>query len=255
MYTILVRSDDSIVSTNREPIYHRSSLVRKLRFLVDPEYQDGNDILDMRSYVCTLEYKTPISDTYVPVILTPSTDLYKDKLEYILSVDTNITSEVGNLEMKLSWMQLEMDLDGTFKERVRKTPVITIEILPVAQWSDYIASSNLDNIAGMILQNQAMLNQTKDYMTQLEALAKMNLVTKADNIKIDKEENTLQLQAMGRPIGDKVTLEDCECENGVPIVDFSNIIPEEEEKNEIDNVVEFGIVEPEFNEFNNVVNF
>ena len=255
MYTILVRPDSTLVATNRKPIYHRSSLVNKLRFLVDPEYQDGNELLDMRSYICTLEYKTPISDTYVPVILSPSENLYKDKLEYVLSVDTSITSEVGTLEMKLSWVKLEFSDDGTFKERVRKTPVIGIEILPVAQWSDYIPDAKLDNYAQMLLAAQANTEQIKQYATQIEALGKMFMVTKADNVKYDDETNTLQLQSMGKPIGNPVIVgDDCECEYGVPVVEFSES-QSEDSKVEIDNVVEFGLEKPNKTEFNNVVDF
>lgn len=238
MYTILVKQDDTLVATNRENIYHRTSLVHKLRFLVDPLYNDGNETLDMRTCICTLEYKTPISNTYVPVILTPSVDLYKEKVEYLLPVDTAITSEVGNVELKLSWIKLESGENGNFKERVRKTPVTTIEVLPVAQWSDYIADSKLDNIAQMILNNQAITEQMKVYVDQVQQLAQYNTLTKADNMTYDEETNTLQLQSMGMPIGNPVTLEDCNLEDGVPVVDFTTVEPDDGDK-EVDNVVEF----------------
>ena len=238
MYTILVKSDDTLITTNRENIYHRTSLVRNLRFLVDPLYDDGNATLDMRSCICTLEYKTPISETYVPVILTPSVDLYKEKVEYLLPVDTAITSEVGNVEMKLSWIKLENGDDGTFKERVRKTPTITIEILPVAQWSDYIADSKLDNIAQILLSNQATTEQMKVYVEQIHQLTQYNTLNKADNMTYDESTNTLQLQSMGNPIGNPVILEECDMEDGIPVVDFTTIEPDDG-NSEVNNVVDF----------------
>lgn len=238
MYTILVKNDDTMVATNREPIYHRTSLVRNLRFLVDPLYNDGNGTLDMRTYICTLEYKTPISNTYVPVILTPSVELYKEKVEYLLPVDTAITSEVGNVELKLSWIKLENGEDGTFKERVRKIPVITIEVLPVAQWSDYVADSKLDNIAQILLTNQAQNEQMKVYIDQIQQLAQYNALTKADNMTYDEDTNTLQLQSMGMPIGNPIKLEECNNEDGIPVVDFTTVEPDDGDK-EVDNVVEF----------------
>ena len=238
MYTILIKQDDTMVATNRENIYHRTSLVHNLRFLVDPLFNDGNGTLDVRSCICTLEYKTPISNTYVPVILTPSVNLYKDKVEYLLPVDTAITSEVGNVEMKLSWIKLENGENGTFKERVRKTPAISIEILPVAQWSDYIADSKLDNIAQMILNNQAMTEQMKVYIDQVQQLAQYNAISKADNMTYNEETNTLQLQSMGMPIGSPVKLEECNLEDGIPVVDFTTIDPDDGDK-EVNNVVEF----------------
>ena len=243
MYTILVKPDDTLVTTNREPIYHRESLIHKLRFLVDPEYKDGDEILDMRGYVCTLEYKTPISETYIPVILTPSVNLYKEKVEYLLPIDTAITSEVGNVELKLSWIRLEVGDDGGFKERVRKTPVTTLEILPVAQWGDYVADSKLDILAQVLLKNQAQNEQMKAYAEQIQQLAQYNAITKADNIRYNEETKTAQLESMGAPIGREIVIgqDDCNCEEGVPVVDFTVIDPDDEtdESKEVDNVVEF----------------
>ena len=240
MYTILVRPDDTLIATSRENIYHRTSLVRNLRFLVDPLYNDGNETLDMRTYICTLEYKTPISNTYVPVILTPSVDLYKEKVEYILPVDTAITSEVGNVEMKLTWVKLEMDNDGNFKERVRKTSATEVEILPVAQWSDYIADSKLDNIAQILLSNQAQTEQMKVYVEQIQQLTQYNTLSKADNVIYDELSGELQLTSMGNPIGDKVTIsgEGSYDEEGIPAVDFTTVEPDDGDT-EVDNVVEF----------------
>ena len=238
MYTILVKSDDTLVTSVKENIYHRTSLIKKLRFLVDPEYQYGNEISDIRSYVCTLEYKTPISETYVPVILTPSVDLYKNKVEYLLPVDTAITSEVGVVELKLTWVKLSVNEDGSFKEQVRKTPSIGLEVLPVAQWGDYVADSKLDNIAQILLTAQSQNEQMKVYAEQLQALGQMFMVTKADNVKYDNTTGELQLTSMGSPIGNSVTLENCECEEGVPVVDFTTIDPDDGDS-EVDNVVEF----------------
>lgn len=240
MYTILIKPDDTLVATSREPIYHRESLIHKLRFLVDPEYQDGDEVLDMRSYMCTLEYKTPISETYIPLLLTSSANLYKEKVEYLLPVDTAITSEVGTVEMKLTWIKLEVADDGSFKERVRKTPTIGIEILPVAQWGDYVADSKLDILAQALLQSQAQNEQMKVYAEQIQQLAQYNAITKADNIRYNEETKTAQLESMGAPIGREIVIgqDDCNCEEGVPVVDFTTIDPDDGNK-EVDNVVEF----------------
>lgn len=239
MYTILVNSDDTLRTTTKEIIYHRSSLVRSLRFLVDPiYYDDSNNGQDMKSYVCTLEYKLPISDKYVPVILTPSENLYKNKLEYLLPIDTAITSEVGEVELKLNFMKLEMGADGIFKERVRKTGSAYLTITPTAQWSDYVADGELDNIAQMILTMQSQNEQLKSYAEQIKTLGQAFMVTKADNITYDESTNKIQLKSMGTPIGDSVEIKQ-DCEDGVPVVDFSVITPDEPEGEEVDNVVEF----------------
>jgi hypothetical protein len=231
MYTILVTSDDRLVTTEKETIMHRSSLVRKLRFLVDPTFMYGNETLNLADFACILEFRLPISNKYIPVILTPSEELYKEKLEYVLSIDTKLTSEVGDVQLKLMWTKPELLADGNFNDHVKLTTSTTITILPVEQWSDYIASSDLNSIAQMILTNQAQAEQLKLYADYLA-------MTKADSIKYDAETNELSLLGNGQKL-DSVTLEDgeCDCEEGVPAVDFSVIEPEHD--GELDNVIEF----------------
>lgn len=229
MYTILVKSDDTLVATQRQNIMHRSSLIRQLRFLVDPVY--GNQKLNMKDYVCVLEYRTPISNRYTPVVLTPSEELYKEKLEYTLEVDTKITAEVGMVEMQLKWMTVEMLENGSFNEHVRITGSTAIEILPTNKWSDYIASSDLDNITQIMLTTQAQAEQLKLYADYLD-------MTKVDEIKYDEDTNTISGLSNGRTVTTATLEEDCNCEDGIPVVDFSVIEPEDTDP-EMDNVVEF----------------
>lgn len=232
MYTFLVNSDDSLIATVREPIYHRSSMMRKMQFLVDPDWVSDGETSDLRTYICTLEYRTPVTKKYVPVILNPSEELYKNKLQYVLDIDTAITAEVGNVELKLTWVKLEMNKDGTFKERCRVTPHTTFEVLSVAQWSDYVPDSNLDKITQTLLKSQAIVEQTKIYVEQIEELGKTFTLSKADNVKYDKKDNSLQLESMGNPIGDKVILSECNDtgsdgssnEDGLPTVDFNPVV-------------------------------
>lgn len=232
MYTILVKPDDSLVTTNKETIMHRSSLIRKLRFLVDPTLEVGDETIEMADLVCILEYVIPHTRRYESAILLPSQELYKEKLEYILNVDTKITSVSGDVQLKLVWMKTDLLADGNFKEYVRKTASTTITVLPVEQWSDYIASSDLDPIVQMTLQNQAQANQLKLYADYL-------MMTKADSIQYNEETNELSLLGDGNKLS-SVTLEenDCNCEEGVPAVDIDEgIVPVEPD--EVDNVIEF----------------
>ena len=229
MYTILVKSDDTLVATQKQNIMHRSSLVRQLRFLVDPVY--GEQKLNMADYVCVLEYRTPISNRYTPVVLTPSEELYKEKLEYILEVDTKITAEVGKVEMQLKWMTVQMLANGSFNEHVRVTGSTAIEVLPTNKWSDYIASTDLDNIAQIMLTTQAQAEQIKLYADYLD-------MTKVDEIKYDKDTNVISGLSNGKVVTKTTLEEDCNCEDGIPVVDFSVIEPEEI-PGEVDNVVEF----------------
>ena len=202
MYTILVKSDDTLIATNKETIFHRSSNVRKLQFLVDPVIEVGNETLNLTDLVCILEYKLPISHKYTPLPLMPSEELYKGKLQYILDIDTKFTSEVGNVELQLRWVKPEMIANGTVKEYVRITGSIAVTILKVNQWDDYIPSSELSNITRMILENKAYGEQIKLY---------------AESLITNK----------------------CECNEGVPAVDFASLSDSPTGNYETNNVVEF----------------
>lgn len=232
MYTILINNDNTLTQSVKETIMHRESNVHTFRFLVNPIWINGGIETEMSNYTCILEYRTPISEKYTPVVLTPSKDLYKEKLEYLLPITLKHSSEVGNLELKFIFTRVEMLPDGKFVEYSRKTTSTAITINPVEQWSDYCASSDLDNIAQIMMSNQAQIEQNRLY-------AEMIMATKADSVRYNKDTNILSLISQGVEI-DSVQLEEgeCDCEDGVPVVDFSVIDPEDENP-EVDNVVEF----------------
>ena len=76
---------------------------------------------------------------------------------------------------------------------------------------------------------------------QLEAVANKLNSEKVDDIEYNKDTNTLTAYADGVEV-DRVELEgseECGCEDGVPVVDFTVVEPDEPDKNIVDNVVEF----------------
>lgn len=230
MYTILINDNNTLTQSKKERIMHRSSNINTFRFLVSQTWVDRGVSTDIRDYDCVMEYRTPISNTYTPIVLTPSEELYKDKVEYLVPITSKFTKEIGQLEIKFIFTLLEMDASGNFIEHSRKTDTTKIDILRTDNWSDYIADSNLDNIAQIMLQTQAQAEQLKMYNELIYA-------TKADGIKYDSETNKLDLTANGVVI-DTATLEECELEDGVPVVDFSVVKPDFPD-DEVDNVVEF----------------
>lgn len=239
MYTVLIKNDDTVVTTVRTNIMHRSSMVNDFRVLVDPIY-NGNQDYDMTTFTCAMEYTTPISNTYTVEILTPLSELYKDKLEYRLPVDTKITSEVGQVEFKFIFTRADMDADGKIIERVRKTSSTTLTVLPVAMWSDYIADAKLDSIAQMMLANQTQNKYLEGIVNQLGSYADVLNMTKADNIVKDEETKEIYLTSNGKEIGNRIkeggSLAD---EYGVPAIDLSSNDDPDIKNDEVDNVVEF----------------
>lgn len=195
MYTILVNETNELITSVRERIMQRSKLVDSLHFLVDPTYKG----IDMSDFTVMLEYILPASKEYKTEILVKSDSLYKEKLEYKLPFDTNLTREAGDIQIQLTFTKLTLNADGDNVQQVRKTSPTVITILPISAWSDIIADSALSALDQRIIQTQAMINQINEVHQYLDE-------TKADNIIFDKDTNTLQLTARGNAIGNKITL-------------------------------------------------
>lgn len=195
MYTILLNETNELITSVKERIMQRSKLVDNLHFLVDPIYKG----LDMTDFTVMMEYLLPISREYKTEILVKSKAMYKDKLEYKLPLDTNITKEHGNVELQLTFIKVELGADGTSTQMVRKTSPTVLTILPISAWSDIIADSALTALDQRLIQTQAMLEAVNDMNMYLND-------NKADDIAYDKETQTLQLMANGRLIGEGVNI-------------------------------------------------
>ncbi len=195
MYTILVNETNELITSVRERVMQRSKLVDDLHFLVDPVYKG----IDMSDFTVMLEYILPVSKEYKSEILSKSDNLYKEKLEYKLPFDTNLTREAGDVQIQLTFTKLTLNADGKNVQQVRKTSPTVITILPISAWSDIIADSALTALDQRIIQTQAMINQINEVHQYLDD-------TKADNIVFDKDTNTLQLTARGNAIGNKIVL-------------------------------------------------
>lgn len=84
MYTFLINEDNTLSCSVNERIMERSKQVDTLHFLADPTYKD----VDMSDFTVYMEYLLPISKRYKTEILVKSKELYKNKLEYKLPIDT-----------------------------------------------------------------------------------------------------------------------------------------------------------------------
>jgi hypothetical protein len=249
MYVILINDDNSLSAPKKQRIVQRSKLVDTFWFLVKPMYNG----YDMTNATVLLEYLKPMSKKYCNEILVLSDDKYEDHLKYTLPVDTELTDEHGEIELQLSFIYVDIDVDGKAIQRVRKTaPTIKIHVTPISAWSDIIPDSALSALDQRIIKTDA----------QIKALNDMNEIisnTKADNLAYDGE--TLQLTANGKKIGDSVDISSCydDIKDGVPVVDFNNttdfVTPDDSapENKDNNNVVEFDYAEK--NNVNNVVEF
>ena len=230
-FVILVNDDNTMTITQRRRIVQRSKLVDDLWFLVAPTYNDHA----MDSFTVLLEYVLPVSKRYRTEILTLSGS-YNEYLKYLLPIDTDLTSEAGDIDLMISFIKADIDMSGKSVQRARKVTGAKVHITSIAAWSDIIPDSALSALDQRIIKTDA----------QIRALAELEnilAITKADDLVYDKENNELQLSANGVNIGSKVKLNCTEAslEDGVPVVNFSNpssggeaVIPDVE-----DNVIEF----------------
>ena len=197
MYTILVNDDNTLTTSVRERVMQRSKLVDSLHFLVEPTYKE----LNIADFTVTLEYVLPISKKYKVETLIKSDELYKERLEYKLPFDTNLTREYGDIEIQLTFTKVDLDEEGKDIQYVRKTSTTSITIVPISAWSDVIPDEALTDLDQKILKTDAQIKELREMQEDI-------LVEKADNLVLDEENKELYLTAEGNQIGNKVKLSD-----------------------------------------------
>ena len=211
MFTILVADDNQLIVTKKERIMQKSKLVDDLCFLVRPTYKGYN----MEDCTVTMLYCLPESRRAVSETLTKSDEMHGEFLQYILPFDTALTSEAGDVKVKLSFVLADLDTNCKTIQRVRKTDKVVIPIVSTDAWGSIIPDSMLDALDQRILKQDAQIKE-------LAELGKLINDTKADNIRYNKASKELQLSSGGKAIGDVVIIDSSECgdTDGVPAVDF-----------------------------------
>lgn len=211
MYTILVCDDNSLYGSHKERIIKGSKLVDKLMFIVNPIYKD----VDMTNATVVLEYVLPISRKYKTEYLTLSDERYNDCfLQYQIPFDTSLTSENGNVELKLTFAYTEMDESGKIVQRVRKTSSTTVEITAIEAWADLIPDEALSSLDERIIKQDAQIRALAD-------LAYLLNDNQVDNLVYDSKEDALHLSAKGVRVGDKVSVKEM-IDDGIPVVDLDS---------------------------------
>lgn len=201
MYTFLITDDDAIIPSTRERIMQRSNAVNNIRFLVSPTYNG----YDMTNYTATIEYVLPVSKEYKTETLVLSQETTdQGYLEYKLPLKTKLTREAGNIEIQLTFIWLEMTVDGETEQHVRKTSSVTLPILPIQSWSDIIPDDALTSLDQRLIKLQSLANQLAD----IQESTIEYVDTKADDIKLDVENGNIYLTSEGERVGNPISLND-----------------------------------------------
>ena len=194
---ILIDNDNYSIVTEKETIMQRDKLTNKLYIRCPQTYKD----LDMKDFDLIMTYKLPISKTRKPVTLSRSDALYADTYyEYTLDIDTDITSENGDVELQFIFLRTYLDPDGNNIQQVRNVKPTSIHI---CQLDDWLVPSDeaLSTLAELYLTNKNMIKS-------LEQLATTLYQTKLDDITIDIENKKVIGTANGNTVGGGISLEE-----------------------------------------------
>ena len=232
-YIFLLEDDNEIITSRREVLMQRSKLVDEIWFLVNPKYKTCEN--DMSIFSVTMEYILPVSKSYHSLELVQDKEGYKEYLKYVVPLDSNLSSEAGDIQLQLSFIFVGLDADGNGVQKVRKTRPATLHITPIAAWGDIIPDSSLSAIDQRIIKTQAQIKEL-GYLTEI-----LN-ENQVDNLTYNDKEETLQLMAGDKYVGNKVSVKDM-LDEGTPIVNLNSNTENNPDINDDEstesNVVEF----------------
>lgn len=210
MYTILMNENKDLFTRNSCNLFQHESFVDKIQFLLPQTYHD----LDLTNATVVLKYTT-VDNVAHSEILTKEEELYDGKLRFLLPVDSKLSRMAGIMKLRLTIIKIDV---AESKQYVLHSEETDLEIKPLTDYYAFKPDESLefvDQIVGKLT-------------AQLEAAAKLAEAydtTKADNIVY--EDDTLQLTANGKKIGDSVTIKSCD-EDGVPVIDDGGDTEDEE---------------------------
>lgn len=201
--TFLLKDDHSVQHTVKSPVLEKTSNIESINFVCAKTYNS----MDMSEFDLVLTYRLPISKAVKIVTLELSSEEYKDGyLLYTLPVTAkSITSEVGDVELSLTQMKVELDADtGEQTKYVRSFRDAVLTILAVSNYVN-LDDSGLNQLAELYLANKAEIEA-------LKVIADQIYDEKADDITIDTENQLLQLTNKGEKIGEGIALSDLNTE-------------------------------------------
>lgn len=209
-FTFLLEDDNCLVATRREVIMQRSRLVDEVHFLVKPEYKTVEN--NMALFTVMMEYILPVSREYHTLELIQDPEGYEEYLKYVVPLGTDFSSEAGDIELQLTFVYVGLDPDGKDVQKVRKTKIGKLHITPVAAWSDIIPDAALSALDQRIIKTQAQINELGYYASVISE-------NQVDNIAFDDTNETIQLMAGNKGVGDKINVREI-LDEGIPVVDF-----------------------------------
>lgn len=198
MYTIKMNSDKSLIKTVITNLYQREKLIDKIQFIIPLNYGD----IELSDFTVVLKYIDQ-SNTPHAEILVKDEEIYKENYyRYVLPIDTALTKFAGDIELRLTLTKVDLE---TKKQYILHTTPVTITILPVEDYYNFVPDESLefvDQIVGALeAKMEALSHMSEEYNS-----------TKVDDVILDTENNTLHLSSNHSPIGEGISLEELKSE-------------------------------------------
>ena len=197
MFRVLIRSDNTTIVTENQRIMQNSKLVDTLEIVVDKEYNG----LSMAECTAYLEYLTPINHKIGQVVLEIADENYEnDYLLYKMKIDTNLTNEVGQVQFRVHFIQVEMNEEGKVTTPVRQTDSFIMTVIPISDWFN-APDELLSALDQRLITNQQTIKALADLQNTLSD-------EKLDDIKLDITSNEIYGTSNGEKKGDGIKLSD-----------------------------------------------
>ena len=197
MFRVLIRSDNTTIVTENQRIMQNSKLVDTLEIVVDKEY----NCLSMAECTAYLEYLTPINHKVGQVVLEIADDNYEnDYLLYKMKIDTNLTNEVGQVQFRVHFIQIEMNEEGKVTTPVRQTDSFIMTVIPISDWFS-APDELLSALDQRLIANQQTIKALADLQNTLSD-------EKLDDIKLDITSNEIYGTSNGEKKGEGIKLSD-----------------------------------------------
>lgn len=197
MFRVLIRSDNTTIVTENQRIMQNSKLVDTLEIVVDKEYNG----LSMAECTAYLEYLTPINHKIGQVVLEIADENYEnDYLLYKMKIDTNLTNEVGQVQFRVHFIQVEMNGEGKVTTPVRQTDSFIMTVIPISDWFS-APDELLSALDQRLITNQQTIKALADLQNTLSD-------EKLDDIKLDITSNEIYGTSNGEKKGEGIKLSD-----------------------------------------------
>lgn len=201
MYTIIMSTDKSLITTVKTTLYQREKLADKIQFLFPQNYGD----LKLSEFTATLKYLDHGNEAHAETLI-PNEELYKDMIRFVLPVDTDLNRFAGDITIRITLTKVDMD---NRKNYVLHTGETTIPISPLSDYFQFVSDKSLEIIDQKIIELDTRIKAQEQISDAFD-------LTKADDLHY--ENNRLSLLAKGKKIGKEVELN---AEQG-DVIEFSN---------------------------------